>query len=152
MSKWKELLFRINSIPSVINFLLNLGCSILGYLSIQNEIAFIPNSWDILLYKFILSNVTMRVLKSILGVWSLKIVYCPLYSFLFHLGIVVVKYLSLLCVCWAWQASYYRSKFEVIRGWNSYIFRFLCFDCFYFFKFVYFRKSIKVACLGDIIC
>ena len=59
---WKELLF---SISSVINFLLNLGCNVSGYFSIQNEMSCLPNPWGILLYRSVMSNVTMRVLKSI---------------------------------------------------------------------------------------
>ena len=41
---WKELLLRIISIPSMINFLLDLGCNVSVYLSIQNEMACFPNS------------------------------------------------------------------------------------------------------------
>ena len=44
--------------PSVMNFLLNLGCNVSVYLSIQNEICF-PNSRGILLYRFVTSNVTI---------------------------------------------------------------------------------------------
>ena len=32
------------------------GCNMSGYLSIQNEVAFFPNSWEILLYRFVTSN------------------------------------------------------------------------------------------------
>ena len=39
MSNWKESLFRISSIPSVIHVLLNLGYNVSGYFSIQNEMA-----------------------------------------------------------------------------------------------------------------
>ena len=63
---WKELLLRIISIPSMVNFLLNLGCNMPGYLSTQNEMACFPNSWGILLYRFVTSNVVMNVLGSIL--------------------------------------------------------------------------------------
>ena len=41
---WKELLLRIVSIPSMIIFLLNLGCNVSRYLSVQNEMACFPNS------------------------------------------------------------------------------------------------------------
>ena len=47
----------------MINLLLNLGCNVSGYLSIQNEMACFPNSWVILLYRFVMSN--MNVLGSI---------------------------------------------------------------------------------------
>ena len=57
----KELLLRISSIPSMISLLLNLGCNVSGYLSIQNEMAYFPNSWKILLNRFVTSNVTMSV-------------------------------------------------------------------------------------------
>ena len=60
---WKEL--RIISIPCMINFLLNLGCNVSEYLSIQNEMACFPNSRGILLYRFVTSNVTLSVLGSI---------------------------------------------------------------------------------------
>ena len=59
---WKELVLRIISKPSMINFLLNLGCYVSGYLSVQNEMACFPNSWGILLYRFVTSYVAMRVL------------------------------------------------------------------------------------------
>ena len=62
---WKELLLRIISIPSMTNFLLNLGCSVSECLSIQNEMVCFPNSWGILLYRFVKSNVAMSVLGSI---------------------------------------------------------------------------------------
>ena len=57
----KELLLRIISIPSVIIFLLNLGCNVSGYLSIHNEMACFLNSWGILLYRFVTSNVAMSM-------------------------------------------------------------------------------------------
>ena len=44
--------------PSVIN----LGCNISRYFSIQNEMACFPNSWGILPYRFVTSNVTISVL------------------------------------------------------------------------------------------
>ena len=53
------------SISSVINFLLNLWCNVSGYFSIQNEMACFPNSWGILLFRFVMSNVTMSVSESI---------------------------------------------------------------------------------------
>ena len=62
---WEELLLRIIGIPSMINVLLNLGYNVSGYLSVQNEMACFPNSWGILLYKFVTLNVTMSVLVSI---------------------------------------------------------------------------------------
>ena len=45
-------------------------------------------------------------------------------------------------------------KYIQIIIYYYYIFRFLCFYCFFknLFRFVYFRKSIEVVCLGDIIC
>ena len=64
---WKELLLRIISIPSTIKFLLNLCCNVSGYLSIQNMMAYFPNSWGILLYRFVTSNVAMSVLGLILS-------------------------------------------------------------------------------------
>ena len=45
----------------MINFLLNLGCNVSGYFSPQNEMATFLNSWEILLYRFIMSNITMSV-------------------------------------------------------------------------------------------
>ena len=62
---WKELLLRIISIPFLMKFWLNLGCYVSGCLSIQNEMACFPNSWGILLYRFVTSNVAMSVLGSI---------------------------------------------------------------------------------------
>ena len=62
---WKELFLRIISITSMIVFLLNLRCNVSGYLSIQNEMACFPNSWGILLYRFVTSNVAMSVMGSI---------------------------------------------------------------------------------------
>ena len=62
---WKGLLLRVISIPSIIYFLLNLGCNFSGYLSIQNEMAYFPNLWGILLYRFMASNVVISVLGSI---------------------------------------------------------------------------------------
>ena len=44
LSNLKELLLRISSISSVIIFLLNLGCYVSGYFSIQNEMVSFPNS------------------------------------------------------------------------------------------------------------
>ena len=38
---WKELLLRIISIPSMINFLLNLGCNVSGYLSKMRWLVFL---------------------------------------------------------------------------------------------------------------
>ena len=61
----KELLLRIISIPSMINFLLNLGFNVSRYLFMQNEMACFPNSWGILLYRSVTSNVAMSVLGSI---------------------------------------------------------------------------------------
>ena len=51
--------------PSLIIFLLILVCNISGYLSIKYELACFPNSWGILLYRFMTSNVAMSVLESI---------------------------------------------------------------------------------------
>ena len=45
----------------MLDFLLNLGCNVSGYLSIQNEMACFPNSLGILLHRFVTSNVTMTV-------------------------------------------------------------------------------------------
>ena len=67
-----ELLLRIISMPSMINFLLNLGCNVSGYLSIQNEMACFPNSWGILLYRFVMSNMAMSVLGSIFSGMEFK--------------------------------------------------------------------------------
>ena len=47
-------------------------CNGSGNLSIQNEMDCFPNSWGMLLYKFVTSNVAMCVLGSIFLVWSLK--------------------------------------------------------------------------------
>ena len=69
---WKELLLRINSKPSMIKFSLNLECNVSGCLSIQNEKACFPNSWGILLYRFVTSNVAMRVLGSIFSGMEFK--------------------------------------------------------------------------------
>ena len=55
---------RIISIPSMINFWLNIGCSVSGGLSVQNEMACFPNSRGILLYRFVTSNVSMSWLGS----------------------------------------------------------------------------------------
>ena len=44
---------------SVINVLSKRSNMISGYLSSQNEIAFIPKSWEILEYKLTMSNETM---------------------------------------------------------------------------------------------
>ena len=49
----------------MIDFLLNLGCNMLGYLSFQNEMACFPSSWGILIYRFVMLNVAMSVLGSI---------------------------------------------------------------------------------------
>ena len=46
-------------------FFLNLRYNVSRYLSIQNAIACFPNSWGILMYRFVTSNVTMSVLGSI---------------------------------------------------------------------------------------
>ena len=60
---WKELLLKIIFIPSMLSFfLLNLVSTVSGYLSTQNEIACFPNSWGILLYRLLTSNVAMSVL------------------------------------------------------------------------------------------
>ena len=89
---WKELLLKIISIPSMIKFLLYLGCNISGCLSIQNEMVCFPNSWGILLYRFVTSNVAMSVLGSIFSGMELKKkkkkknLRCPSYNFLFYLG------------------------------------------------------------------
>ena len=69
---WKELLLSIISIPSMIIFLLNIGCNVSGCLSIQNEMAYFPNSWGILLYRFVTSNVAMSVLGSIFSGMEFK--------------------------------------------------------------------------------
>ena len=53
-------------------FLLNLGCNVSEYLSIQNVVACFPNSWRILLYKFVTSNVTMSVPGSIFSSMEFK--------------------------------------------------------------------------------
>ena len=60
-------------IPSMINVLLNLWCNVSGYLSIQNEMAYFPNSWGILLYRFVTPNVAMSVLGSIFSGTEFKI-------------------------------------------------------------------------------
>ena len=44
----EELLLKIISIPSRINLLLNLGCNVSGYLSIQFEMTCFPNLWRII--------------------------------------------------------------------------------------------------------
>ena len=49
----------------MIIFLLNLGFNVSGYLSIQNEMACFPNSWGILLYRFVTLNVAMSEFGSI---------------------------------------------------------------------------------------
>ena len=46
----------------MITFLLNLGCNVSGYFSFQNKMACFPVSRGILLYRFVMSNVTMNVL------------------------------------------------------------------------------------------
>ena len=69
---WKELLLRIISIPSMIKFLLNLGCNVSKCLSIQYEMACFANSWGMLLYRFVASNVAMSVLGSIFSGMELK--------------------------------------------------------------------------------
>ena len=51
----------IISIPSMIIFSLNVS----GYLSIRNEMACFPNSLGVLLYRFVMSNVTVSVVGSI---------------------------------------------------------------------------------------
>ena len=56
----------------MINFLLNLGCNVSGYLFIQNEMACFPNSWGILQYRFLISNVAMSVLGSIFSGMEFK--------------------------------------------------------------------------------
>ena len=48
----------------MIIFFLNLGCNVSGYLSIQNEMTCFPNSWGILLYRFVTSNIAMNILGS----------------------------------------------------------------------------------------
>ena len=74
---WKELLLRIIYISYMIHFLLNLGCNIYVYLSIQNEMDFYPNSWGILLYRFVTSNVAMSVLGSFFSGIEFKNLSCP---------------------------------------------------------------------------
>ena len=69
---WKELLMII-SVPFMIIFLLNLGCNVSGYLSIQNEITCFPNSRGILLVTlFVTSNVTMSVLGPLVSGMEFK--------------------------------------------------------------------------------
>ena len=85
----------------MINFLLNLGCSVFGGLSIQNEMACFPNLWGIMLYCFVTSNMAMSVLGSIFFlVWNLKNLCCPWYNFftLFRKGCskMSISLLSLL--------------------------------------------------------
>ena len=46
-------------------FLPNLVFSVSGYFSIQNESACFPNSWWILMYRFVTSNVIMSVSESV---------------------------------------------------------------------------------------
>ena len=48
------------------------------YLSIQNEMACFPNSWGILLYRFVTSNVAMSVLGSIFSGMELKKIFVVL--------------------------------------------------------------------------
>ena len=77
LSNWKELLLRIISIPSVINFFLNLRFNVPGYLSIQNEMASFLNLWGILLCRFVTSNVTMSVLGSVFSGMDFKKICFP---------------------------------------------------------------------------
>ena len=75
---WKELFLRIIYIPSMIYFLLKLGCNVPGYLSIRNEMACFPNSWGILLHWFVTSNVAMSVLGSFFSAMEFKKIYVVL--------------------------------------------------------------------------
>ena len=56
----------------MINFLLNRECNVSGYLFVQNEMACFLNSWEILLYRFVMSNVAMSVLGSIFSGMEFK--------------------------------------------------------------------------------
>ena len=53
LSNWKELLFRISSMPSVSNFFINLECNDPGCFSFLNKMVCFPNSWGILLCIYI---------------------------------------------------------------------------------------------------
>ena len=75
---WKELLLRIISIPSNIKILLNLGRNLSWCLSIQNEIACFLNSWGILRYRFVTSNVAISVQGSIFSGMEFKESMLPL--------------------------------------------------------------------------
>ena len=70
----EDLLFGICSILSMKNFLLNLGCNVSRYLSIQNEMAYFLNSWGILLNWSVTSNVTMSVSGSIFLVKKMNVI------------------------------------------------------------------------------
>ena len=110
---WKEFLLRISSLPSVINFLLNLGCNVSRYLSIENEMDCFPNSWGILLYKFVTSNVTLSESESIFLGIKLKKWMLSLINILSCLGMVFAKR-QLVC----WVRLWVNSKVEV-TGLNA---------------------------------
>ena len=56
----------------MIIFLLDFGYNVSGYLSIQNKMACFLNSWRILLYRFVTSNVAITVLGSIFSGMEFK--------------------------------------------------------------------------------
>ena len=70
---WKELFFRISSIPSVLLF--NLGCNVFRYVLIKSKLTFFHNSWRTLLYSF-------EILKL---AWSLKSICHLEYIFLSYI-------------------------------------------------------------------
>ena len=61
----------------MIIFLLNLGCNVTGYLSIQIKMACLPNTWGISLYKFVIESVEINFLWYGL-VWFGFMAYQPL--------------------------------------------------------------------------
>ena len=54
------------------NFLLDLECNVSEFLSIRSGIACFPNSWGILLYRLMTSNVAMGELGSIFSGMEFK--------------------------------------------------------------------------------
>ena len=98
---WKELLFRISSISSVIKFLLNILCNVTRYISMQIEMVCFPDSWEILLDRFVMSNVTMSVLGSVFCSMEFKKGNIMSNVGFYHI-IFVVKYPLVCQFCWGW--------------------------------------------------